>query len=183
MKRMAVLLIAVVAVLVLVAGCKQQQAQWSQGQGGQQVVVAPAAVKSPDELRQLEALAKGNPKNKDAWIALGNAQMDAQRYAEAILSYQRVLDLDPKNVDVRVDMGTCYRGVGQPERALQEYQAALKINARHANAYRNTGVVLANDLHRNAEAAKAFQKYLEIAPDAPDAGQIQAEIQSLKASK
>ncbi len=181
MKRTSILLIAVLAFMT---GCKQQQqAQWSQGQGGQPVVVAPSSVKSPDELRQLEALAKGNPNNKDAWIALGNAQMDSQKYAEAIISYQRALDLDPKNVDVRVDMGTCYRGVGQPQRALQEYQTAIKINDRHANAYRNAGVVLADDLHRNADAVKAFQRYLEISPDAPDAAQIQAEINALKTSK
>jgi tetratricopeptide (TPR) repeat protein len=175
--------LVVFALVVLVAGCKQQQAQWSQGQGGQQVVTPPAAVKNPDEIRQLESLARANPNNKDAWITLGNAQMDSQRYAEAIISYQRALDLDPKNVDVRVDMGTCYRGVGQPERALEEYKRALKFNPRHANAYRNTGVVLANDLHRNAEAAKAFEKYLEIYPGAPDAAQIQVQIQSLKAAK
>jgi tetratricopeptide (TPR) repeat protein len=180
MKRASVVLFAVIA---LAMGCKQQKAQWSQGQGGQQVVVAPSVVKSPEELRQLESLAKGNPNNKDAWIALGNAQMDSQHFADAIISYQRALELDPKNVDVRVDMGTCYRGVGQPQRALEEYQRALKIDPRHANALRNTGVVLANDMHRNADAVAAFQKYLDVTPGAPDAAQIQAEIKDLKASK
>ena len=181
MKRTVLVVFALVA---LIAGCKQQQqAQWSQGQGGQPVVVPPVAVKNPDEVRQLEALARANPNNKDAWITLGNAQMDSQRYAEAIISYQRALDLDPKNVDVRVDMGTCYRGVGQPEKALEEYKRALKLSPRHANAYRNTAVVLANDLHRNAEAAKAFEKYLEVYPGAPDAAQIQMEIQNLKTAK
>ncbi len=186
MKRTAILLFASIA---LVAGCKQQQSPWGQGQGqvqgkgAPQVVAPPVAVMSADQIQQLDSLAKANPKNKDAWIAVGNAQMDAQQFAEAIVSYQRALDLDPKNADVRVDMGTCYRGVGQPERALSEYQKALRINDRHANAYRNSGVVLANDLHRNAEAAKAFQKYLEVFPGAPDTAQIKAEIEVLKASK
>jgi tetratricopeptide (TPR) repeat protein len=173
----------VLTVLALVTGCKQKQAQWGSGQGGQKTVVAPVPVKSPDEMRQLEALAKANPSNKDAWIELGNAQMDSRMYAQAILSYQHVLELDPKNVDVRVDMGTCYRGAGQPEKALEEYRRAIKINPRHPNAHRNAAVVLSYDLHRNAEAVKEYQEYLDVYPTAPDAPQIEAEIRSLKAAQ
>jgi tetratricopeptide (TPR) repeat protein len=109
--------------------------------------------------------------------------MDAQRFAEAILSYQRALDIDPKNTDVRVDMGTCYRGVGQPLRAIEEYQKALKNNPRHANAYMNSGVVYAHDLNNPKEAIRAFEKYLEVYPQAPNAEQIRTEIANLKASQ
>ena len=172
-------------VVAVVAGCKQQQqAQWGQGQGGQSpVVIPPASVMSPDEIRQLESLTKANPGNVQAWIALGNAQMDAQRFAEAIVAYQRALDLDPRNVDVRVDMGTCYRGVGQPERAIEEYKKASQIDPKHPMARMNAGVVYAFDLGRNAEAIKSFEKYLELAPNAPNAGQIRQEISRLKGMK
>jgi len=178
---MLILLIAV----AVVSGCKQQQqGQWSQGQAGQnQVVVPPASIKTPQEVQQLESLAKANPRNVDAWIALGNAQMDAQRFAEAIISYQRALELDPKNVNVRVDMGTCYRGVGQPEKAIEEYRKGMRIDPRHAMAHMNAGVVLAFDLGRRAEAVKEFEKYLELAPNAPNAADIRQEIQKLKAAK
>lgn len=182
MKRAMLTLLIAAAIF---SGCKQQQqAQWSQGQAGQnQVVVPPAMIKSPQEVQQLELLAKANPKNADAWTALGNAQMDAQRFAEAIISYQRSLDLDPKNVNVRVDMGTCYRGVGQPERAVEEYRKGMKFDPRHAMAHMNAGVVLAFDLNRKAEAVKEFEKYLELSPNAPNAADIRQEIQRLKAAK
>ena len=179
MKKIIVLMLFVTAVL---AGCKQQQAQWSQGQAGQSPVVVPApSVMSSDEIRQLESLAKANPGNVKAWIALGNAQMDAQHFADAIVAYQRALDIDPKNVDVRVDMGTCFRGVGQPEKAIEEYRKAIKINPRHPMAHMNSGVVLAYDLNRGAEAKKEFEKYLELAPNAPNAAQIREEVQKLQA--
>ena len=182
MKRAMLILLVAAAV---VAGCKQQQqAQWSQGQAGQkQVVVPPAMIKSPQEIQQLESLAKANPRNADAWTALGNAQMDAQRFAEAIISDQRSLELDPKNVNVRVDMGTCYRGVGQPEKAIEEYRKSMKIDPRHPMARMNAGVVLAYDLGRSAEAVKEFEKYLELAPNAPNAADIRQEIQKYKALK
>jgi len=182
MKRSMLILFIAAAIF---SGCKQQQqAQWSQGQSGQnQVVAPPASIKGPQELQQLESLAKANPKNANAWIALGNAQMDAQRFAEAIISYQRALEIDPKNVDVRVDMGTCYRGVGQPEKAVEEYRKGMQIDPRHPMARMNAGVVLAFDLGRKAEAVKEFEKYLELAPNAPNAADIRQEIQKLKASK
>jgi tetratricopeptide (TPR) repeat protein len=178
-----VLFVAVIAAIA--TGCKQQQqqTQWGQGQAGQnQVVVPPATVMNPAEIQRLETLAKANPKNANAWIALGNAQMDAQRFAEAIIAYQRALDLDPKNVDVRVDMGTCYRGVGQPEKAIEEYKKASQINPRHPMAQMNAGVVYAYDLGRKTEAIKSFEKYLELAPAAPNADQIRDQIRQLKAA-
>jgi tetratricopeptide (TPR) repeat protein len=181
-RKPTVLVVFILLVAAVFAGCKQpQQAQWSQGQAGQkQVVAQPATIKNPAEIQQLEAIAKANAGNANAWIALGNAQMDAQRFAEAIISYQRALDLDPKNVDVRVDMGTCYRGVGQPQKAIEEYQKASKINPRHPMAQMNAGVVYAYDLGKKAEAIKSFEKYLELAPNAPNAEEIRGEIQKLK---
>jgi predicted RNA polymerase sigma factor len=47
-------------------------------------------------------------------------------------------------------------------------------------AYMNSGVVLAYDLNRKAEAKKAFEKYLELAPNAPNAAQIREELQKLQ---
>ncbi len=171
----------ILLVAAALAGCKQQQSQWSQGQAGQnQVVAPPAMVKNPAEIQQLESIAKSNSGNANAWIALGNAQMDAQRFAEAIIAYQRALDLDPKNVDVRVDMGTCYRGVGQPEKAIAEYNKASQINPRHPMARMNAGVVYAYDLGRKAEAIKEFEKYLELAPNAPNAADIREWIRKLQ---
>jgi tetratricopeptide (TPR) repeat protein len=181
-RKWTALVVFALLVAVALAGCKQQQqSQWSQGQAGQnQVVAPPAMVKNSTEIQQLETIAKANAGNANAWIALGNAQMDAQRFAEAISSYQRALNLDPKNVDVRVDMGTCYRGVGQPEKALEEYKKASTINPRHPMAQMNAGVVYAYDLGRKAEAIKSFEKYLELAPNAPNAADIRGEIQKLK---
>jgi len=123
------------------------------------------------------------PTTKEGWISLGNDQMDAAHYQDAIFAYQRALELDPKNVDVRVDMGTCYRNLGQPEKAIEIYKQALQINPRHPNAWRNSGVVYYYDLHENAKALAAFRKYLEVWPDAPDAQQIRTTIAQLSAAK
>lgn len=171
---------SVFLILVAVAGCQQKEEPKPQ----YEFPTGPVgSLQSMDQEKLLkEALAK-DPKNLNALISLGNMMMDASRFNEAIDAYQKALDIDPKNVDVRVDMGTCYRNAGKPEVAVKEYRKALEINPQHLNGNKNLGVVLAYDLRDYAQAVKAFEKALEIAPNAPDAGALRQEIQKLKAVK
>jgi tetratricopeptide (TPR) repeat protein len=174
MKKMNVVLMLFIVILAL-AGCQDRQPRQKQA------APPPMPLITPDQIQHLENAAKMAPKNAGAWIALGNALMDTQRLSEAIDAYQKALALDPKNVDVRVDMGTCYFNSGQPEKALDEFRKAIKTNPNHVIAHRNSGVVLSRGLNRPAEAAREFEKYLELAPNAHDAGEIRQLVQQLKA--
>lgn len=174
MKKASVVLMLFIVVLAL-AGCQDRQPRQKQ------VAPPPMPLITPDEIRQMENAAKAAPKNAGAWIALGNALMDTRRFSEAVDAYQKALALDPKNVDVRVDLGTCYFNSGQPEKAIEEFRKAIKINPNHVNAHRNSGVVLSRGLNRPAEAALEFEKYLALAPNAPDAAEVRQLVQQLKA--
>lgn len=172
-------IIAVVALaLITAAGCQQRQEQ-----KGPVVYPGGVLMKSQEEIRQLEQIANQAPKNPEGWIMLGNALMDSNRFAEAVDAYAKALALDPKNTNVMVDMGTCLKNSGRPQQAIEEYKKALKIDPTHINANRNMGVVLAFDLNDKKGAAKAFEKYLELAPSAPDAQEIRQLVQNLKAGK
>ncbi len=174
---MRILLCAVLVMVFSVAGCKQKEAS------NNQVVAPPQVMISAQQIDNLRALAKMNPGKADGWIALGNALMDTQRFSEAIEAYQKALAIDPKNVDVRVDMGTCMRGVGKFEGAVAEFRKAIKLAPKHLNAHRNLGVVLGFDLKDREGAVKEFKTYLELAPNAPDGGQIRDVIAQLQAGK
>ncbi len=171
--------IPLIMFLFLIAGCNDQR-QEPKGQAG---FSAAVAMKSPEEIRQLEQFAKQAPKNPQAWTMLGNALMDSNRFVEAVDAYQKSLALDPKNVNVRVDMGTCYRNSGRPQQAIEEYRKALKTDPNHINANRNMGVVFAYDLNDKKGAVKAFEKYLELAPAAPDVAEIRQVVQTLKSGQ
>jgi tetratricopeptide (TPR) repeat protein len=82
-----------------------------------------------------------------------------------------------------VDQGTCYRGIGKFDKAVEQYRKALKIDPKFPNGHRNLAVVLAYDLHDTKEGIKEFQKYLEIAPNAPDVETIRQTIRELSAKK
>lgn len=172
MKKLFLLLIVCV---ICSAGCKQKES----GPIGE----APRAIGLENEIKFLKDILKEDPKNLDALIKLGNAYMDSKRFKEAIDAYSRALEIDPKNVNVRVDMGTCYRYAGMPNKAVEEYKKALSIDPKHIYANKNLGVVLAFDLGDREGAIKAFETYLSLAPGAPDAKEVKAEIERLKSYK
>lgn len=162
---------------IIIAGCQQKQEPKSEYQ-------APSGqIQMEWDLKLARDAVTVDPKNVNAWIQLGNISMDMARYPEAIDAYQKALELDAGNVDVRVDMGTCYKNIGKPDIALKEYKKAVEINPNHALAHANMGIVLAYDLKDKAQAIKEFEKYLQLAPNAPNAGQVRQEIEKLKASK
>src|SRR6185295_13455589 len=58
-------------------------------------------------------------------------------------------------------------GTDQQERAEAAYRRAIEVAPDSAPAYRALGL-LCRGQHRGPEAQRAFQRYLELAPDAPD---------------
>ncbi len=170
-------IVVAIVLILLTAACQKKEEPKAQYQ------FPTGAVQTQDDTKLLEEFVKKEPGNVNAWVKLGNALMDTKRFGEAIEAYQKALAIDPKNVDVRVDMGTSYRGIGKPDVAVAEYKKALEINPRHLNARKNLAVVLAGDLHDNAQAIKEFEKVLEIAPNEPDSAQIRQMIQQLKEAK
>ncbi len=173
---MKTILLSALVFLVAVS-CQQKQTEQPAGQvpSGHADVMA--------EERMLRDVVAKDPRNGEAWIKLGNILMDTSRFGEAIDAYQKALDIDPKNVDVRVDMGICYRNTGRAEIAVKEFRKGIEINPSHLMAHKNLAIVLAYDTKDNAGAIKEFEKTLQLAPAAPDAGQIKAEIEKLKAPK
>jgi len=172
-------------------GCQQKddskpQFQPPVGQTGQGMQesgpVASGPIQGFDKVKMLQEVAAKDPKNMNAWIELGNILMDSRRFAEAVEPYQKALAMDPKNVDVRVDMGTCLKESGKPDMAIMEYKKALEYNPDHMNANKNMAVVLTYNLKDGKQALKYFEKALALAPNAPDAGAIKAEIDKIKAA-
>jgi tetratricopeptide (TPR) repeat protein len=171
-------IIILLSFILIAAACQKKEEPRQQYQ---QFPSGP--IITQDHVRILQEAVKKDPKDVKAWIELGNIMMDSSRFAEAIEAYQKALNIDPKNVDVRVDMGTCYRNIGKPDIAVREYRKAIEINPNHINGHRNLAIVLAFDLKDNKEAAKEFERYLALAPNASDAEQVRQEILRLKAAK
>lgn len=169
------ILLLILVFIFALAGCQREEERpITGGPPG----TTPLAVDK--EIKLLRSVLKEDPDNLSVLIRLGNAYMDTSRNAEAIEAYGKALAINPSNADVRVDMAVCYRNVGRPDVAEKEFRKAIEQNPRHAIAHRNLGVVLAYDLKRPREAAVMFERYLELAPNAPNADSIRDQIAKLK---
>jgi cytochrome c-type biogenesis protein CcmH/NrfG len=175
-EKMKKILISVM-VLFLAAACQQKQEQKSAEQ-------APSGdLQMQQEIKLLQEASAKDPGNGAVWIKLGNMLMDTSRFKEAADAYQKALEIDPKNVDVRVDMAVCYRNSGNTDISVKELRKAIEINPSHVNAHKNLAIILAYNLNDSAGAVKEFEKTLQLAPNAPDAERIKAEIQRLQTAK
>jgi Flp pilus assembly protein TadD len=69
--------------------------------------------------------------------------------------------------------------LGQSAEALAAYQRIVKIAPREAAAWRGLGVAAAR-LDRRAEAVRAFTRYLDLNPHAPDAARVRDQMEKLR---
>lgn len=135
----------------------------------------PSRLSGAIAAREREVSAR--PEDAVAWSELGNLYFDAHRPLEAIDAYERALAIRPGNADVMTDLGIMYREVGRPDEALGRFRQAQAIMPGHLNSIFNEGVVLYYDLGRKGEGLRAWQRLLQLQPDArtPD-GQPVSEL-------
>jgi cytochrome c-type biogenesis protein CcmH/NrfG len=160
---------------------KQAKESVSAGQSQKEKDVDPE-----QDIRLAKAILEKDPRNLEAWITLGNAYFDTDRYQEAIEAYSKALAIDPKNPDVRTDLGIMYRRVGQFDQAVEAFRQAARENPIHVNSRFNLGVVLKYDKKDFKGAIQAWEEFLKLEPilDPDDERPIMVrqEIASMKTS-
>ncbi len=116
--------------------------------------------------------------NFDEIVKSGHGFMDNGQYPAAISQYERALAIDSLQPDIMVDLGACYHAVGDNEEAKFQFRRALAIEPHHAIALFNMGVV-ALGLADTTSAKAWWGKFLEAAPDNPQAETIRKQLQSM----
>ena len=131
-------------------------------------------------ITRLETMLLSDPKNHDAWVALGNDYFDTHQAQKAVSAYAKALTLKPNDPNVLTDQGVMYRQLGQFDKALGCFQQANKVEPTHVQSLFNMGVVYSADLHKPDEAAKAWNKVLAVAPGSDQAAQARQMLGQLK---
>jgi len=160
--RRPVILIAVICILAGFIG----GAGFSSFQLGKESPSTGPAMpsKKGNRVDALKTEATRNPGSEKAWINLGNAYFDSDRYLESIDAYSKALEIDPDNANVITDMGVMYRRSGQPQKAVSAFDRAIAADPAHETARLNKGVVLLNDLEDTKGAVAAWEGLLQINP-------------------
>jgi predicted Zn-dependent protease len=104
------------------------------------------------------------------------------QYEESLVLFDRLLTGKPSDAEVLYARGEVYRLRGDKDdlpRSLDDLARATAVETPPVEAFRSLGLV--HKQRSDAPAAvQAFEKYLALSPDAPDAGLLKAYLSELK---
>jgi cytochrome c-type biogenesis protein CcmH/NrfG len=132
-------------------------------------------------IKMLQDLVAKDPKNVEAWTALGNDLFDTNQAQKAIEAYGRALELQPNNPDVLTDQGVMYRALGQFDQAIANFEKAQKIAPDHLQSLINIAVVYDADLKKPEKAVVALEKTLQLDPTGRFGAQAKDFLAQIKA--
>ena len=111
----------------------------------------------------LETATKLDPKNEDGHLLMGDALLEKTpaNGSPAIISYKKVLEINPKSPRGIVRIAKLYQRAQNFEEANKYYQEAKAVDATYAPAYRENAE-LNMMFKQNSKAIENWKKYLEL---------------------
>jgi len=146
--------------------------------GGQQP--GPDRVKLSRDIAQLEEIVRKDPNNYQAWVQLGNDFFDIGEAQKSVDAYSRALEIKDGDPNVLTDMGVMYRQLKDFPKAVAAFRRAAASSPTHPQSRMNLGVVLMHDLNDSKAAIEAWEDFLRVAPNDPNAENIRRSIEELR---
>jgi cytochrome c-type biogenesis protein CcmH/NrfG len=128
----------------------------------------------------LLAKVKTDPKNVDLLNKTALTYKAAHQFKDAIVYFQKALDVDPKNVPIRVDMASCMYYTGDVDGALAQLDKALTYDPKHPGALMNVGIIKWQGKNDVDGAVVAWQTLLKLNPNFPQKDVIEHMIAEAK---
>jgi predicted Zn-dependent protease len=110
------------------------------------------------------------------------ANLQSQEYARAKRGLAAALDRNPNDAQAHYNMGRVLwteGGAQNAEQVLEAFGNAIQIDPTFAAPWHDAGVVF-YELRDVNRAAKAFERYLQLAPDAPDGQKIRSFLNAVR---
>lgn len=110
------------------------------------------------------------------------ANVQAQEFQRAGRALAASLERNPNDPNAHYQMGRllwAQGGAQNAQQVLDAFGTAIQLDPEFAPAWRDAGMVL-YEVRQVNHAAKAFERYLQLVPDAPEAPQIKAFLQSIR---
>jgi tetratricopeptide (TPR) repeat protein len=130
-------------------------------------------------LAKMEKAVEIKPDFLEAYFGLGQAYIEKGDYEKAIASCQKAVAIKPDDAQVRLNLGILYFNSKKDDLAEAALLKAKELNPSLANTYYQLGLLYL----RGDEIEKSrqnFEKFLELAPQAPEAEAVKNLLEELK---
>ncbi len=127
---------------------------------------------NPDILHNLGIAYQSTNNFTQASLYLGDALCYQEKYEEAIIEYQKILETKTGDIEFYINLAYCYRCLNRPEESIKVYQEGLLLYPRAVKLYKRLVEVL--------EQVGSTQEAIEVACKA---SQLLSNDLSLKLAK
>lgn len=146
---------------------------------------APPAAEEPlpvDEARleRLLAEVEARPEDPAARAAVADLYYAAREYGDAAYWWRQARNLDPADLDIRASLGFALLARGDVAGAVSEYEAVLAEDPAHADSLLALGRLRLYVEQDIAGGLALWERYLETAPDSPEADGLRQAIRALR---
>lgn len=125
---------------------------------------------------------KINPDLADPYILAGEVYFEGKKFSSCAVEYQEAIKRSSGASAAYIKLAACYRLMGSYEVAKQMLELARKTESGNQDLYKEYGALYHS--WGNSEAAlEAYETYLKLSPNAPDARQIEGLINELQMKK
>ena len=125
---------------------------------------------------------KKYPKHKELILSVGNAYNNVKDYDKAMEWFEKLGIEEIGNVDTLYNIGVIAYNKGDFANAEKYFKKAADINIEFADAFYQLGMTY-TALDKQSEAVEVLKKFLEMAPDSPNADTAKAIIDAFKDAK
>jgi len=142
----------------------------------------PAGTRNPmEDVIAFKARLDKNPKDIEALVSLGNANMMISRFEPAQEMYVRALAVNPKDLNVRTNLAIAYKYGGKPDQAFAELRKNLEIDPTSDSTLYNLGFLYLYDKQDQKNAIATWKKWLALYPNAPAAADVSNQVAQIEA--
>ncbi len=147
--------------------------------------IASESGDTAEAIAAYEALTEADPKNSEGWLSLGDMYAGAGELEKSEQAYQRVVELEPADAhQIFFNIGALAinkpnRSEAETRKAISAFRKAIEIKPDYLQAHKQLAFALLGVGDRTG-ARQSLERYVELAPDAPDAQQIRSMIATLK---
>ncbi|AWV90232.1 tetratricopeptide repeat protein [Bradymonas sediminis] len=105
-----------------------------------------------------------NPKMTQALVAMGNSDFRDKLYEDAIVNFQRALELDAEQAEVQYKLGMALMYTNREVKGAEHLQLAVRYGYEDPEVFQTLGYLYKRMNRRNA-AIDSFKKYLTLVAD------------------